>query len=168
MFLIFVQKISDEKEIHFCDGDCKKSPYQSFFQGSTSNPGIFFSRDRSLNFVTVTLLILNNISKSLITANTLGIDGGPVTMSCWIKLNSEISTGVYTFLDQANNGSKTNYIIDYNFKPEYAHTDMFLGPVGVYRVPVSASAAWAATILFAVLLMAGLGLAWSKRRRPSL
>jgi hypothetical protein len=42
MFPIFEQKISDEKEIHFCDGDCKKPPYQSFFQGSTSNAGIFF------------------------------------------------------------------------------------------------------------------------------
>ena len=57
----------------------------------------------------------NNTTKSLSTTDPLGIDGGPVTMSCWIRLNSEISSGIYTFLDQANISSKANYIIDYQF-----------------------------------------------------
>jgi uncharacterized delta-60 repeat protein len=57
----------------------------------------------------------NNTTKGLTTSDPLGIDGGPITLSCWVKLNTEIASGVYTFVDQANNGSKVNYIIDYHF-----------------------------------------------------
>ena len=57
----------------------------------------------------------NNTTKSLSTSDPLGIDGGPITLSCWVKLNTEIGAGIHTLLDQANNNSKVNYIIDYEF-----------------------------------------------------
>lgn len=54
-------------------------------------------------------------SKNLSIADSLGIDGGACSMSCWVKLNSEISAGTYGFMSTSNNTSKTNFNIQYNY-----------------------------------------------------
>lgn len=48
-----------------------------------------------------------NTNKYLSVASDFGIDGGNTTISGWFKLHSEISSGVYSFVDF---GSETNYI----------------------------------------------------------
>jgi len=45
----------------------------------------------------------------------LGITGGAITMSCWIKLNTEISADAYYILQQSDSGTKVKYAIRYDY-----------------------------------------------------
>lgn len=57
----------------------------------------------------------SNSNKSLTSTNTLGIDGGAISMSFWIKLNSEISSSFWAPIYQGNNTSKTNNMVWYEY-----------------------------------------------------
>lgn len=57
----------------------------------------------------------SNTNKSFTATSTLGIDGGAISISLWVKLSSELSAGVqrYTFAWQGNDTSKVAYSILY-------------------------------------------------------
>lgn len=57
----------------------------------------------------------SNTNKSLSTSDTLGIDGGSITISCWIKLNTEIASSLWFFVFQGNNTSKVSYQMRYEY-----------------------------------------------------
>ncbi len=57
----------------------------------------------------------SNSTKSLSTTNTVDIDGGNISISCWVKLQTEIASGNYVLVHQGNNTSKTQYKINYNY-----------------------------------------------------
>lgn len=69
----------------------------------------------------------SNTNKSLTTASTLGIDGGAITLCCWIKLSAEIGSGTWHFMGQGNNTSKIRYLLFYGYN------------VGTIRVGVNRS-----------------------------
>lgn len=56
-----------------------------------------------------------NSTKYLNTSSNMGIDGGVITISLWIKLLAEIGSGVWTFAMQSNSTSKVRHKIFYNF-----------------------------------------------------
>lgn len=57
-----------------------------------------------------------NTDKSLTTTQTLGIDGGNITISLWVKMLAEITGGVEVFAEQAiSTGTKTRYKIQYDY-----------------------------------------------------
>lgn len=56
-----------------------------------------------------------NTNKNLSISNALGIDGTAITMSCWVKLNTEITTGTYEFIATQNATSRVAYLIWYNY-----------------------------------------------------
>ena len=56
----------------------------------------------------------SNTNKRLVTTNDLGIDGGNISISGWIKLRTEISDGgFWSFLEQRGAATDVNYRIDY-------------------------------------------------------
>lgn len=57
----------------------------------------------------------SNTNKSLTVANDLTIRGGSVTFSFWVKLNAEISSGIWGLLSQKDAGVFTGHFIDYQF-----------------------------------------------------
>lgn len=46
-----------------------------------------------------------NTNKSLNVANNLGINGNSISVSFWVKLNTEISAGIYGMFEQVNSAS---------------------------------------------------------------
>jgi len=54
-----------------------------------------------------------NTTKSLEVTNDLGITGGNITLSGWVKLNTEISTATYPLMIQGDSGTHVNYDIVY-------------------------------------------------------
>lgn len=57
----------------------------------------------------------SNSNKSMSVANNIGIDGGPITISCWVNITTAPSSGQSAaFVQQANTTSKTGYFIEYN------------------------------------------------------
>jgi len=56
----------------------------------------------------------SNTNKRLVTTNDLGIDGGHISISGWIKLRTEISDGgFWSLLEQRGGATSVNYRIDY-------------------------------------------------------
>jgi len=57
-----------------------------------------------------------NTDKSLSTTSTLGINGGAVAISIWVKMRTEIGSGIQTFVENATStGTFTRYSIDYDY-----------------------------------------------------
>lgn len=58
----------------------------------------------------------SNTNKYLSSTNALGISGGAITMSFWIKLNTEISTSIQVIISQSSNTSNVVFqlVYDYN------------------------------------------------------
>ena len=56
-----------------------------------------------------------NSSKYFRLSNNLGITGGPITISTWIKMRTEISTGVQNVVLQGDAGTDVNYFISYEY-----------------------------------------------------
>lgn len=56
-----------------------------------------------------------NTTKYFNIANNLGIDGGAITISTWLKLNTEIGSGAYSFALQGSVTSQVNYIMGYQY-----------------------------------------------------
>ena len=68
-----------------------------------------------------------NTNKALWTSNTMGIDGGAITISLWAKILSNPSTGSFFDLAvQANNDSKVYFLIRY-----------YCDASGVFRVHIN-------------------------------
>ena len=56
-----------------------------------------------------------NTNKRLSILNDLGITGGAISISTWVKMNTEISTGSQTFVSQQDTGTHVNYQINYEY-----------------------------------------------------
>ena len=56
-----------------------------------------------------------NTNKYLTINDALGIDGGSITISAWVKMRTEISTGEQRFFSQQNSNSKTGYFVGYAY-----------------------------------------------------
>lgn len=56
-----------------------------------------------------------NTTKSLSTTNSLGIDGGSISVSIWVKMNAEIGSGLQDFVVQGNTVSSVLYLIRYDY-----------------------------------------------------
>lgn len=57
----------------------------------------------------------SNSTKWLRVANNLGITGGNISIALWVKLNTEIGSGIYTFLEQNSNTNQNSYAIQYEY-----------------------------------------------------
>lgn len=57
----------------------------------------------------------SNSSKYSYISNDLGITGGTIVMSAWVKLTTEISAGNYVFVGQCDNGNKVINEIRYDY-----------------------------------------------------
>lgn len=57
----------------------------------------------------------NNTVKYLKSTNTLSIDGGSCSLSCWFKANQEIASGLWALLDHRNTNTKTGAAIYYDY-----------------------------------------------------
>ncbi len=57
----------------------------------------------------------SNTNKSLSVSNPLGINGGNMSASLWIKARTEIGSGAYGLFMQGNNSSQTGYGINYEY-----------------------------------------------------
>ena len=57
----------------------------------------------------------NGSTSKIVNATDLGITGGPITMSAWIKLGAEISSSLYTVMYQFDTGNEVGYKIVYNY-----------------------------------------------------
>jgi hypothetical protein len=57
----------------------------------------------------------SNSDKSLSVSNDMGITGGAITISCWVRLLAEIGSGVYCFTDQNDTGTEVEYDIAYEY-----------------------------------------------------
>lgn len=47
--------------------------------------------------------------------NDLGITGGLISVSMWLKLTTEITSGTYTFFQQGDLGTNVRYVIQYEY-----------------------------------------------------
>ena len=56
-----------------------------------------------------------NTTKYFNRADNLGIDGGSITISTWIKLNTEIGAGSYSIALQGSVTSQVNYVMVYEY-----------------------------------------------------
>lgn len=58
----------------------------------------------------------SNTNKYLSSTNPLGISGGAITMSLWVKLNTEISNSIQVIISQSSNTTNVVFqlIYDYN------------------------------------------------------
>lgn len=56
-----------------------------------------------------------NTNKYHSISNSLGIDGGSITISTWIKMNAEIASGFQGIALQGNATSQVNYIFRYDY-----------------------------------------------------
>lgn len=54
-------------------------------------------------------------SQYAVVVNTLGIDGGAITLMCWIKITAEIGAGRYSLISQGNTTSKVSNVIFYDY-----------------------------------------------------
>jgi hypothetical protein len=54
-------------------------------------------------------------SEKLTISNDLGITGGAITISAWIKLPAEITTGSFGFITQGDAGVDVNYTMGYEY-----------------------------------------------------
>lgn len=72
-----------------------------------------------------------NTNKYLSTTNTLGIDGGTFSVALWVNLDTEISSGTYTFFDQMSNTSKVEYQISYSYNSGTRVLNFLRNRVGV-------------------------------------
>jgi len=57
----------------------------------------------------------SNTTKSLTASNDLGVTGGAISISLWIKLSAEISSGTWVFASQGDAGNDVHYIIEYQY-----------------------------------------------------
>lgn len=57
----------------------------------------------------------SNTTKYLNTTNTLGINGGDCSIGGWVKLQTEIGAGTYSFIHQLNGASQAGYGIQYEY-----------------------------------------------------
>lgn len=57
----------------------------------------------------------SNTNKSLSISNDLGILGTAITLSCWVKLNTEVASGSYHFVSQQNNTTDIWFHLSYEF-----------------------------------------------------
>lgn len=57
----------------------------------------------------------SNTTKYMSVANDLGITSGAISISLWVKLNSEITTGSYAFFDHGDAGVDVRHRIQYDF-----------------------------------------------------
>lgn len=56
-----------------------------------------------------------NTNKYLLNTTNAGIDGGAVSISCWVKVRTEIAAGTWFFVWQASATSQVAYDIRYDF-----------------------------------------------------
>lgn len=56
-----------------------------------------------------------NSTKSLSIVNDLGITGGAMSFTCWVKMNTEIGAGNDTFMYQGDAGTDTAYFMRYEY-----------------------------------------------------
>ena len=76
----------------------------------TNSTGVTFSPAKYSNGA-----VGDGVSKNLFITNNLGIDGGAITVSCWVKPNSEISSGSWALWGQTSASSKVRYEIFYDY-----------------------------------------------------
>jgi len=55
----------------------------------------------------------SNSTKYLSTNNNLGIDGGAISMSCWVKVTTAPSNAIHTILSQGGSSSDVQYKLEY-------------------------------------------------------
>ena len=60
-------------------------------------------------------LSFNGSNQYVIKNSDLGITGGVITLSIWVKLNAEISSGEWCFVSQIDAGTHVKYAIDYKY-----------------------------------------------------
>jgi hypothetical protein len=85
-----------------------------------SGNGFNLTNDSSVTFTAAKVLNganlgATNSTKSLYILNNLGITGGAITISLWVKLLAEIGTGVWTFAMQADVTNDIYYTIFYDY-----------------------------------------------------
>ena len=78
----------------------------------------------------------SNSNKSLSIASNLGISNSAITMSCWVKLSSEIGSGSWSFFAHHDSSSYTKDYIWYDYnggarKIIFSHTKNFVGGADV-------------------------------------
>jgi len=56
-----------------------------------------------------------NTTKSLTITQNLGITGGNITMTCWVKMNTEIGSGEQYFMFQESATNRNGYDITYSY-----------------------------------------------------
>lgn len=56
-----------------------------------------------------------NTNKKLTIASNLGITNGAMSISCWVKLNTEIASGTFGFVQKGNATNHVQYIIAYEY-----------------------------------------------------
>jgi len=57
----------------------------------------------------------SNTNKYLSISNNLGITGGNITLSFWLKLNTEIGSGTYDLIDQESLANNTGNYVTYEY-----------------------------------------------------
>ena len=73
----------------------------------------------------------SNTTKYLRIADALTIDGGAMTFSCWVKLNTEIGAGLYDFMSTYNSNNKVVYNLRYNYNSGTRKLSFIRGKAGV-------------------------------------
>lgn len=76
----------------------------------TNSTGVAFSSAKYGNGA-----VGNGVAKNLFITNNLGIDGGNISVSCWVKLNNEITSGTWAFWGQTSATSKVRYEVTYEY-----------------------------------------------------
>lgn len=57
----------------------------------------------------------SNSTKRLSVTNNMGVTGGVITMNTWVKVLTEIASGIYVFLYQSSVTNNNNYQIEYDY-----------------------------------------------------
>lgn len=100
------------------------SSLKAYYKGEditdSSSGGNTLTNNNSVTFTTAKFgngfnLGASNTNKSLAVASNLGITGRVFTMTCWVKLITEITTGTYIFLEHCNNTTDNFITIQYDF-----------------------------------------------------
>lgn len=79
----------------------------------------------------------SNTNKNLVVSSDLGITNGPCSISAWVKLNTEIGSGYYYFVNKEDAGTLVNYQLRYNYNSGTRRLEFVRGRVNVQSDLVS-------------------------------
>jgi hypothetical protein len=72
----------------------------------------------------------NNTTKGLMRSDALGYTGGNLSISMWVKLNNEPTSGLMTFVMIQNNTTKKLDLICYRYSPRNINFEQYNGTTG--------------------------------------